>query len=135
MRYARDFDGRGGGRPVFAKFIVVEHMISRVPPGSCWGWEVLIKSGVRGPALTPRPHKPGTMSCVLAKLIALEYEFRCRRSPVFLRILTFESPWIGMETRTVLTELVIWSVRGDPVLVSPFLYYCCRDHGHGIQRL
>ena len=69
----------------------------------------------RAPALTPRLHKPGTMLCLLVKLIAVEYEPGNRRS------LVFESPWIGVETRTALAELLVRGVWEDLRLVSPFL--------------
>ena len=79
------------------------------------------KNVARPPAPTPGLHKPGTT--VFAKLITVEYKFRNRRSLVFILVqtLTSKSLWIGVETRTVLIELLVWGVRGDPVLVSPFL--------------
>ena len=128
MGYAQDLDGRGKDRLssmlcvfdgrgrdrlnsmlcVFAKLTVVEYVFSHVPPGFPRSWEVLIKNVVTAPALTPRAHSPDS-------LIAVEYVFW---NP---HILTFESPWIGVEIRTAFAELLVWSVWGYPIPVSAFL--------------
>ena len=143
MGYAQDLDGRGKDRLsstlcvfngrgkdrlnnmlcVFTKLIVVDYVFGHVPPGSPRSWEVLTKNFARAPALTPRSHSSDS-------LIAVEYVFRNPpqgslgdRPLVFMppHILTFKSSWIGVEVRTILTRLLVWSVWGYPTLVSPFL--------------
>ena len=116
-----------------ANLIVVGCALDRVPPGTPRSWKVLINVVARALALTPRPHRADSMLCVFVKLIAFEYEFRNRHSQVIMvrHMLSFQPPWIGVEIRTVLTKLLVWGVRGDPVLVSRRY----RDHKHSFQQL